>query len=192
MWGWVGLSSRRRDDGAREPGDDPGPPAATRSPPASLDRHQNPEQGPVTPTRGETHQNTGSTVPGARSTAPALAGRLPPGAGRRPGPGLARRVPHFDVGRPRISASGCSRAPNGIAGAETSTRATHLPIRGCRRSNSRTNRVWRTCLWRVLIERIASVYDVAVGTTHRAVSILVESGHAALAAGAGVRVANYA
>jgi hypothetical protein len=52
--GGVGLSSRRRCDGAREPVDGPGPAAAARSPPASLDHRRNPEQRSVAPTRGET------------------------------------------------------------------------------------------------------------------------------------------
>lgn len=36
--------------------------AAARSPAASLDRHQNPEQDSVAPTRGETHLITGPQV----------------------------------------------------------------------------------------------------------------------------------
>ncbi len=57
-----GLSSRRRCDGAREPGGGQGPAAAARSPSASLDRHRNPGQGPVAPTRGETHLISGPQV----------------------------------------------------------------------------------------------------------------------------------
>lgn len=86
--GW-GLSSRRRSDGAREPGGGTGPAAAARSPSASLDHPRNPEQRSVAPTRGETHLITRRQVcPAMSSEHRPLAGRLPPGAGRCPDPAL--------------------------------------------------------------------------------------------------------